>query len=66
MGLIRIGVRSEEGVSVAEVRQAEFKALKVSGTPTLLLVDNNGIVQHVWIGKLTAAKEKEVLARVVL
>jgi thioredoxin-related protein len=53
-----------EGVSINEVRQAEFKALKVSGTPTLLLVDNNGIVQHVWIGKLTAAKEKEVLARV--
>ena len=55
-----------EGVPVNEIRQAEFKALKVSGTPTLLLVDNHGVVQHVWTGKLTAAKEKEVLASVAL
>jgi len=40
--------------------------LKVSGTSTLLLVDNHGVVQHVWTGKLTAAKEKEVLASVAL
>jgi len=33
----------------------------VGGTPTPLLVDNKGIVQKAWLGKLPELKEKEVL-----
>jgi peroxiredoxin len=51
-----------EGVRVTEIWQAEPGKLKVQGTPTVLLVDNNGIVQHVWTGKLPANQEKDLLA----
>ena len=47
-----------EGVRVTEIWQAEPGKLKVQGTPTVLLVDNNGLVQHVWTGKLPANQEK--------
>jgi hypothetical protein len=50
-----------EDVQVDEIKHADFQSLQVSGTPTLLLVDSKGIVQKVWLGKLSEAKEKEVL-----
>jgi thioredoxin-related protein len=50
-----------EDVQVDEVKHANFQSLQVGGTPTLLLVDSNGVVQKVWFGKLPEAKEKEVL-----
>ncbi len=51
-----------EGVRVTEIWQAEPGKLKVQGTPTVLLVDNNCVVQHVWTGKLPANQEKDLLA----
>ena len=39
----------------------DFSAIKIPGTPTLLLVDNNGKVLNVWVGKLDDRHEKEVL-----
>jgi len=48
-------------VQVDEIKHADFQSLQVGGTPTLLLVDSKGIVQKVWLGKLSEAKEKEVL-----
>jgi thioredoxin-related protein len=54
---------STQGVPMDEVRHAELGNLKVNGTPTLLLVDGNGVVQNVWAGKLTTGGEKEVLAK---
>jgi hypothetical protein len=50
-----------EDVQVDEIKHADFHLLEIGGTPTLLLVDNKGIVQKVWLGKLSEAKEKEVL-----
>ena len=38
----------------------DFAAIKVPGTPTLMLVDNTGKVLNVWVGKLDASLEKEV------
>jgi hypothetical protein len=39
-----------------------MRSLKVPGTPTLILVDNAGKVVRVWVGKLNADSEREVLA----
>jgi len=39
----------------------DFAAIKVPGTPTLMLVDNTGKVLDVWVGKLDSKGEKEVL-----
>jgi hypothetical protein len=54
---------SSLGVAVDEVRQSTLGAIGVSGTPTLLLVDNNGAVKQSWLGKLPPDKETEVLSR---
>jgi hypothetical protein len=53
---------SKLGVPVDEVRQATLGAIGVSGTPTLLLVDNKGAVKQSWLGKLAPDKEAEVLS----
>lgn len=51
----------QAGVSVAAVVATPPGGLRVRGTPTLLLVNSAGEVSHVWAGKLTEAKETEVL-----
>jgi thiol-disulfide isomerase/thioredoxin len=50
------------GVSVDDIRQVQFSSLGVKGTPTLILVDNNGIVRNSWMGKLRNNEEE---ARVI-
>ena len=49
------------GVNVDEVKQAEFGSLGVSGTPTLIIANNQGVVEDSWRGRLTGDKEAEVL-----
>jgi thiol-disulfide isomerase/thioredoxin len=39
----------------------DFATIKVPGTPTLLLVDNKGEVQKIWVGKQDAKGEKQIL-----
>jgi hypothetical protein len=52
------------GVSFPTVIKGSFDKLGVSGTPTLLLVNQDGVVSHVWIGKLNPDKEREVLQQI--
>ena len=54
---------AEHGVQPDAVVHVDFAKIKVPGTPTLLLVDNQGKVLDVWVGKLDEAREREVLAR---
>lgn len=49
------------GVTVDEVRQSKLDALGVRGTPTLIFVDDKGVVTGSWVGKLPAENEAEVL-----
>jgi hypothetical protein len=49
------------GVPLAEIQQADLPAMKVRYTPTLILVDRAGAVRKVWVGKLSARREVEVL-----
>ena len=51
------------GVFVADVKQISLAKLGLSGTPTLILVDGNGIVTEVWVGALAPSKENEVIHR---
>jgi hypothetical protein len=39
---------------------SDLPAIGVTGTPTLLLVNPAGVIERVWMGKLSAAREKEV------
>lgn len=53
---------SAAGVSFDAVAPVDFQKIKVSGTPTLLLVDATGKVEKVWVGQLKPKGEQEVLA----
>jgi len=50
------------GIAVDEVRQAPPSSLGVQGTPTLLLVNKEGVITNSWRGKLPQEKELEVIA----
>lgn len=50
-------------VKVDEVKQLRPDQLGVRGTPTLILADNSGKVVDVWVGKLPAEREADVLAK---
>lgn len=51
-------------VPINNVRQATLGVLQVAGTPTLMMVNREGIVTDVWIGKLSPQKESEVLSKI--
>lgn len=52
---------SQLGVNINEIRQSALSSLGVVGTPTLILVDNQGKVVNSWIGKLPESGEKSVI-----
>lgn len=52
---------SDSGVHVDDVRQVPLNTLGVRGTPTLLLVNDAGVVTDVWVGKLQPDQEAQVL-----
>jgi len=53
---------SNAGVRVDDVRQVPLNTLGVRGTPTLLLVNDAGVVTDVWVGKLEPDQQTQVLA----
>lgn len=53
----------ELGVPIKEVKQAPLSAIKVRGTPALILVDGKGLVVDAWVGKLPSEQEAEVLSK---
>jgi hypothetical protein len=55
---------SQQGILVDEVVNASLSEIKVLYTPTLLLVDRSGMVTDVWVGKLNASEESEVIRRI--
>jgi len=48
-------------VHVGEIKQAGLGGIRVNGTPTLILVDQQGIIQQSWVGRLSPDREAEVL-----
>ena len=51
------------GVNINEIKQLSPGAIRLRGTPTLLLVNSAGVVTDEWLGKLPPEKETEVLTR---
>jgi thiol-disulfide isomerase/thioredoxin len=49
------------GVPISEVRQMSLDSIGVAGTPTLLLVDDEGRVSGKWVGKLNPEREADLL-----
>lgn len=50
------------GVAVDEVKQVSLSTIGVSGTPTLMLVNSDGVMINSWVGKLAPQDESLVLA----
>ncbi len=46
-------------LSVDDVRTGPFSSYKIPGTPTVLIVNSEGMVERVWFGA-TAGREKEM------
>ncbi|MDQ1640451.1 MAG: Redoxin [Pyrinomonadaceae bacterium] len=55
---------SEHGVAVDDVVSKNLSEVKVSATPTLLLIDRSGRIADVWVGKLKEADERRVIQRI--
>ena len=53
----------EIGVNISDVRQVSPKQVKVSGTPTLILVNESGVAVDIWKGKLPPEAESQVLRK---
>jgi thioredoxin-related protein len=51
-------------VEIDEIKQANFTAFGVRGTPTILLLNEQNEVTESWIGKLMPDAEAEVLKKV--
>jgi hypothetical protein len=56
---------SGEGLYFDEIRQALIGETGAAGTPTLLLVDQDGIVKRTWVGRLAPDKEREALDAII-
>lgn len=41
------------GVRVSEVAQSDLRSVGVSGTPTVLMINKEGVVTDSWVGKLS-------------
>jgi hypothetical protein len=52
---------TSEGVRVDQVKQAAIGDIGVQGTPTMLLVNSTGVVTKMWVGKIQAGQEEQVL-----
>lgn len=53
----------DQGVLTDGIINVSLDDVKVSATPTLLLVDQSGHLKSVWIGKLDENRQKEVMQR---
>jgi hypothetical protein len=55
---------TKENLPIRSVAEVPLEKLRVNATPTLILLDNDGRVERVWVGTLSSAEEMD-LARVV-
>lgn len=51
-------------IPIAEIRQLALGRINIRGTPTLLLVNDKGVVTRSWVGQLSLEQETEVIEAV--
>jgi hypothetical protein len=51
----------QEGLNIRSVGNVSFEKLRVSATPTVILVNQSGQIEKVWMGVLTARQEMDLL-----
>ncbi|HKN83582.1 MAG TPA: rhodanese-like domain-containing protein [Pyrinomonadaceae bacterium] len=49
------------GIAIEESHQAHLSSYGIKNVPTLALLDRNGVVNNVWVGKLPPKTESEVM-----
>lgn len=52
------------GLNISDVKQVSLGTLNIGGTPTVLLVSDNGVIVRTWIGKLPASEQADVMAQI--
>jgi len=52
-----------QGLTTQSVPNTSLREIKISGTPTLLLVDANGRLLQSWVGELDASKAEALVAQ---
>ena len=57
------GYLRDLSISGIEVRQSLLDSLLVAGTPTIIVANDKGEITDVWLGKLPAEKESEVISK---
>lgn len=55
----------ELGLEKLEVKSSPLNTMQVSGTPTLILLNDKGEITDFWVGKLPADKEAEVITKLI-
>jgi rhodanese-related sulfurtransferase len=65
---VRVGeaLLQSGGLQVADVRQASFTQLRIAGTPTLIITDDNAVVTNIWTGKLSPRSQDQVFKKLGL
>jgi hypothetical protein len=56
----------QHGVNLQGVFTSSLSKLGVRGTPTVLVVDRNGVVQSVFVGKLDSGREGQLMSHIAL
>lgn len=51
-------------VPITDIRQFSLDSIGVRGTPTILLVNQAGVIKAAWLGRLPSDKEAEVLKQI--
>lgn len=50
-----------QGLKTDSVVMADFRALHINNTPTMILVDSKGKIIDFWVGQLTEDKQQQVM-----
>jgi hypothetical protein len=53
-------------VPIREVRYTSLSSLGIKNVPTLAILDRNGVVNDIWVGKLSPLKESALMSRLRL